>query len=379
MEPFEKLTQFLDSLQDRFDVPGCDCAVSKDNQIIYRHSSGFSDTARSRPVSPQDTYWIYSATKLFTCTAAMQLIEQGKLDLNAPVSRYLPEFSNLHVSCPDGSVQPAKNPLLIRHLMTMTGGLDYDLFRPALAIARQDPLASTRTIVSALSKDPLQFEPGSHYLYSLCHDVLGAVIETITGQTLASYLDNAIIIPLEMRNTTFHPTDEQLSRHVTQYIRQEDTGRCIITEQDNQFQLSECYDSGGAGLLSSVDDYMRLISTLSCGGLAANGYQLLNTDTIQLMASDHLGPQQRKDFLFHSPIADRGYSYGLGVRVLVEPDGTGMPLGCFGWDGAAGAYALVDPQNHIAMYYAQQICQSPLTFQVLHPLLRSTLYSCLQE
>lgn len=375
MPRFDQLTTFLDSLADRYGIPGCDCAVAKDGQVIYRHSAGFSDPDGMIPVSPRDTYWIYSATKLFTCTAAMRLVEEGRLNLNAPVSQYLPEFRELTWMDADGTVRAVKKTLLVRNLMNMTGGLDYDLTRPALVEAMRDENASTRTIVAALAKEPLRFEPGDHFLYSLCHDVLGAVIEVVSGKRLSDYIRQTIIDPLGMKDTTFHPTQEQLSRRSTQYAHLDLQGNRKVIYQDNHFQLTKAYDSGGAGLLSTVDDYILLAAALSCGGVGANGYRVLNPESIRLMASDQLNAAQRKDFLARSAAA-KGYSYGLGVRVLVENLGNDVPLGEFGWDGAAGAYVLVDPVNRIAMYYAQQVCQSYLTYQYLHPQLRDTLYQC---
>lgn len=378
MTCFEQLSAFLDAVPERYGIPGCDCAVARDGEIIFRHSVGFSDPNGTVPVSPNDTYWIYSATKLFTCTAAMRLIEEGKLKLDAPVSDYLPEFGALSWKAADGTVRPVQTTLRVRNLMNMTGGLDYDLTRPALRETMRDENASTRTLVAALAKDPLCFEPGAHFLYSLCHDVLGAVIEAASGKRLSDYVRQTITDPLGMQNTTFHPTQAQLSRLSTQYAHVDLQGNRQVIHQNNRFRLSKAYESGGAGLLSTVDDYILLASALSCGGLGANGYRVLKPESVHLMASNQLNAVQRKDFLARSEAA-KGYSYGLGVQVLVEDLHNGVPLGEFGWDGAAGAYALIDPVNRIAMYYAQQVCQSYITYQYLHPALRDTLYRCLNR
>lgn len=376
MANFSELTLFLDSLSGRFGIPGCDCIVTIDGKVAYRHSAGYKDEETKVPVSGSDTYWIYSATKLFTCTAALQLMEQGKLALDAPVSRYLPEFGALTVREADGTIQPAQEILTIRHLMTMTGGLDYDLTRPALQQALSSGAVSTRDIVASLAADPLQFEPGSHFLYSLCHDVLGAVIEQVSGMPLADYIKRNIIDPLGMTDTTFHPAKSQLDRMVTQYAHLDEKGTHRPIGQGNRFRFTESYDSGGAGLLSTVDDYIRLATALALGGISPEGIRILSGDSVHLMKTDALNSVQRHDFLIRSPAA-KGYSYGLGVRVMVEDIGTGVPVGEFGWDGAAGAYALVDTTNRLAMYYAQQVCNSRVTYQEIHPSLRDTLYRCL--
>lgn len=378
MADFSHLTAYLDSLSRRFGIPGCDCAVAIDGHVVYRHSAGFRDEEAEIPVSRQDTYWIYSATKLFTCTAAMRLMEQGKLRLDDPVSRYLPEFGTLTHRTANGTILPVKEILTIRHLMSMTGGLDYDLARPALQRKLAEGAMSTREIVAALAEDPLKFEPGTHYLYSLCHDVLGAVIEVVSGMGLCDYIHNNIIAPLGMVDTTFHPTEEQLSRMATQYIHLDEKGTHRSMGQHNRFRLSPEYDSGGAGLLSTVDDYIRLAAALSLGGVSADGVRILSEESVARMSAPALGPVQRQEFCSLRP-ALLPYSYGLGVRTLVDDPGTGAPTGEFGWDGAAGAYALVDTTNRVALFYAQQVCNSYITYQYLHPGLRDALYKCLED
>lgn len=377
MADFTRLTEYLDSLSARFGIPGCDCAVAMDGNVVFRHSAGFRDEASGTPVSDGDTYWIYSATKLFTCTAALQLIEAGELGLDDPVSRHLPEFGFLTVQEENGTIRPARTILTIRHLMSMTGGLDYNLERPALQAKLADGAVSTREIVAALAEDPLNFDPGTHFLYSLCHDVLGAVIEVVSGETLADYLKKHITDPLGMRDTTFHPSASQLARMSTQYAHLDAKGSHKPMGQGNRFRLSEDYDSGGAGLLSTVDDYIRLVAALSCGGVSADGVRILSEESVALMGTPALSSVQRQEFSGIRPALSI-YSYGLGVRTLVEDPGTGVPIGEFGWDGAAGAYALVDRTNQVALFYAQQVCNSYITYQYLHPGLRDTLYSCLE-
>ena len=378
MADFIELTEFLDNVSSRFGIPGCDCAVTIDGRMVYRHSAGYKNEKTKEVVSSSDTYWIYSCTKLCTCTAALQLIEKGTLALDAPVSRYLPEFSALTVRGTDGIIHPSKEVLTIRHLMTMTGGLDYDLNRPGLRRMLNSGARSTREIVAALAEDPLRFEPGSHFLYSLCHDVLGAVIEQVSGLSLAEYIKRSITDPLGMVDTTFHPTAAQMERMATQHAHLDEKGSHRPIGQNNHFRFTEEYDSGGAGLLSTVDDYIRLVTALALGGTSEKGIRILSEDSVNLMKTAALGPVQRRDFLNRSPAA-KGYSYGLGVRVMVEEIGTGVPAGEFGWDGAAGAYALADNTNRVAMFYAQQVCNSRVTFQEIHPALRDILYRCIKR
>lgn len=376
MADFSKLTEFLDSLSRRFGIPGCDCAVTVAGKQVYRRRAGFRDEEARTAMAGDETWWIYSATKLFTCTAALQLIERGRLGLEDPVSRYLPEFAALTVR--DGeTVRPARTVLTIRHLMTMTGGLDYDLTRPALVKAAGAG-GTTREVVAALAEDPWCFDPGDHFLYSLCHDVLGAVIEVVSGRSLEDYMKENIFDPLGMEDTTFRPTDRQLSRMAKQYQHLDIEGRHQPIGQQNKFRLTPCYDSGGAGLCSTVDDYIRLATALALGGVSPEGVRILSRESVELLKTPQLNAVQRKDFVDRSP-ASKWYSYGLGVRVLVEEPESPVPLGEFGWDGAAGAYVLVDTENQVALFYAQQVCNSWITYQWLHPELRDTLYACLDR
>lgn len=364
METFAPLTRLLDGLEKEMGIPACDCVIAKDGKVIYRHSAG--------PVTPQTTYWLYSTTKLLTCTAAMQLIEQGKLSLDDPVSRYLPEFGRLQVREVDGTVRPAETTLTVFHLMTMAGGLDYDVNRPALAQALGLPeeQRTTRNVVAALSKDPLLFEPGAHFLYSLCHDVLAAVIEVASGQRFADYIKEHILQPLGMTDTTFHPNQDQLDRLADFYFYEE--GTLTPRSKENEFRFGAAYDSGGAGLLGTVSDYIRFLSALSVGGQG-----ILQPESIAKMASPWLNEAQLVDFWNRSAAA-KGYSYGLGVRVLEDNTDKYSAVGEFGWDGAAGAYALVDPKNRIALFYAMQIRGYKAVFQSLHPRLRDVAGQCLR-
>lgn len=374
MNRFDKLTKFLDSLAKDYSIPGCDCAISLDGQTVYRHMAGVADLETGRPVSERDTYWIYSAGKIFTVTAALRLMERGIIDCDAPVSRYLPEFANITVRDGD-TVRPAKRPLLIRHLLNMTGGLDYELDRPAIRRALGEGRRSTRQLVAALAEDPFNFDPGEHFAYSLCHDVLAAALSEAAGKSFSEILREEITGPLGMEDTTFFPSGEQLSRLSTQYLHLgPDSVR--LYGQHNKFRLSEEYESGGAGLMSTVSDYMKLVTALALGGRAKNGYVLLRPESLKLMSSDALG-SLKGEFVAENPNSRADYSYGLGVRVRLKEGESGVPAGEFGWDGYAGAYWLVDPKNRLALFFAEAMCESGLSIQILHPRIRDLVYEIL--
>ena len=174
-----ELDRYLDLLPS-FGVPACDFVITHKSETVYRHTAGFADHAKTRPVTDRDIYQVYSVSKVTTCVCAMRLVEEGKIKLDDPVSKYLPAYANLTVRQKDGSVAPATNEMTIEHLFTMTGGLDYDLTAEPILRAAAKPDASTVSVVSSFVESPLHFEPGTRYRYSLCHDVLAAVVEVVT-------------------------------------------------------------------------------------------------------------------------------------------------------------------------------------------------------
>ena len=381
MYHFEPLTAFLDSIEASFGTPAVDMLIMKEGKEIYRHSAGHPDPEKQKPVSDKDLYWIYSASKISTCTAALTLMEKGKLALDDPVSKYLPKYANLTVKQEDGSVVPAKNVMTIRHLMTMTGGLDYDQMRGSVkeVVDEKGEEAGTVEIANAFADGPLVFEPGTHYLYSLCHDVLGAVIEVASGMRFGEYLKKAIYEPLGMTDTTFHPSEEQLSRVSTLWRVNNETQE--LEKAGNRREdrkIPEAYESGGGGLVSSVNDYIKLGSALANYGKAWNGYQLLKPETVELYRSCQLGPVQQEDML-KIFAQNKGYTYGLGVRRFIDPADSTCPLGHFGWDGAAGFYLMIDPTNNLSYVFAQDVLNSGITFHLVHRQLRDLVYLCMRE
>ena len=371
-----ELKNFLDSLVKR-GIPGCDCAIRHNRRPVFRHMAGYADSAGKKPVTDGQIYWIYSVTKLFTCTAVMQLIEKGSIGLDDPVCDYLPDYRNLTVKH-GSSIKRAENTMTIRHLLSMQSGLNYNLNAPSIqrALQETDGQATTSQVVEALAEEPLDFEPGTHYQYSLSHDVLGAVIEVVTGRRFGKYLDDKIFRPLGMKHTGFTLTPNRKAKLADQF--RYDTQQKISTRipPSNHFVLSRRYESGGAGLISTVDDMMLFLDALCNGGTSKDGYRLLAPESIDRMRTDQLNDISRKDFARFGKI---GYGYGLGVRTLVdkEKSGSESPLGEFGWGGAAGAYALVDPENHLAIYYAQHVLGCEFVCREVQPRIRDLAYRML--
>ena len=370
---FTKLSAYLDRLSS-VGVPGCDLAVWRDHEPLYRHQAGFRDAALTQPVRGDETYNLYSATKVFTTCAAMQLIERGVLSLDDPVSAYLPAYAQLTVK-DGGNVRPARRAMTIRHLMSMQGGMDYDMASPSFLalIDEVGPTASTRQLVDAKAKDPLQFEPGTNFLYSVCHDVLAAVIEVASGKRFSEYLKENIFDPLGLHTVTFKPTPEVMARMAQQYEFSDEQKKPVPMPNDsNNYRLTPNYESGGAGLMADVADYIAFADALACGGVGKGGAHILSPEMIQLWSANQLGSKGRASFDEWQRL---GYSYALGVRTRVSTavGGRGQ-IGEFGWDGAAGAWTMIDPINHISAFYAMHVRNFGYCYDVIHPKIRDLIY-----
>lgn len=368
---FNKLDKFMSEMPQR-GFPACELAVSKDGEIVYRSGFGYSDSAKTRPVSNKDIYWIFSATKVITCIAAMRLVEEGRIRLDDPVSKYIPEFAHMKVLQKDKTITDAQNTMTIEHLFTMTGGMSYDLKTENIMKASEQN-GSTLDVVRAMAKDPLSFEPGTRYKYSLCHDVLAAVVEVVSGMRFSEYLSRYIFEPLGVVDMGFRPTEEQKSRFSALYMYKNGTGSAHEVEIQNRFIITPDYDSGGAGLFSTVDEYMKIITVIACGGTTADGYRILKPETISMMGKNHLPEAGLNDFcntrLF-------GYGWGLCGRAHMNPtlSCSLAPVGEFGWDGAAAAFSMIDAQNRVALYFGTHLFGCSYGYHMVHPTIRNLVY-----
>ena len=370
---FTHLTAYLESLSGA-GVPGCDLAVYRDHAHVYRHMAGFRDAARTQPMRGDETYCLYSCTKVFTTCAAMQLIERGVLGLDDPVAAWLPAYGTLTVR--DGDVvRPAKRVMTVRHLLSMQSGLDYNMDTSAIraALEATKGQATTRQLADAKALDPLSFEPGTDFLYSLSHDVLAAVIEAATGMRFSEYLKANIFDPLGLRTVGFALKPEDQTRQCAQFLRNEETGAIEpVPGAANHYRLTPNYESGGAGLYCDVRDYALFVDALACGGESADGARLLSPETIQLWSANQLTPRSRASF---DAWNRQGYSYALGVRTRVDASVGGRgPIGEFGWDGAAGAWTMIDPVNRVSAFFAMHVRNFGYAYDVIHPTLRDLIY-----
>lgn len=379
---FRNVISFLESLSAR-GIVGCDLAVARGSDIIFRHHTGLADREAGRPIASDTIYRMYSMTKPITCAAALQLYEQGKFLLTDPVADYLPEFASMRVAStrPNGQaavLRPAQRKMTLRDLFTMSSGLSYDLDSPSIRRLREETggAFTTRQFAQAIAREPLLFEPGEHFHYSLSHDVLGAVIEVISGQKLGDYLHEHIFAPLGMHSTWFRVPEGEMGRVACCYQPQADGSPAQRLPYHNGYQNGTQVESGGAGLSSTVEDYMRFAMAMTHLGQLPGGARVLGRGTVELMRLNQFDPVRMADFDW---IQFRGYGYGLGVRTLVSPAQAGYAgtPGEFGWGGAAGTYVLMDPASGLSIVYAQQAMPSDEPY--IHPRLRNLVYRALED
>jgi len=371
----EKLTQYLDSLPS-LGIPSVDCIIKKDHEIIYRHMAGFTDTQKEIPVSNNTQYLMFSMTKVQTMTAFMQLVEQGKISLEDPIGKYLPAYNNLSVALENGETVPA-SPILVKHLLSMQSGLDYDLNRPGIRriLDEKGSKATTRELVDSFVESPLIFQPGTHFRYSLSHDVAAAIIEVVSGMSYGEYLRKNIWEPLGMTRTHFaKPVNDEPGLAV-QHIYDGEADTIRPMEPTCNYQLSECYESGGAGLISCTEDYSLFADAIASGGIGSSGARILKEETVEMFKTNLLGPASRADLA--NTMGRVVYGYGLGMQILMEPEkvNSPAPAGIFGWDGAAGSCIIMDNVNRLSLVYTMHVRNCGMAYNVIHPALRDLMYS----
>lgn len=370
---FDKITEYLNSLVSDKIAPSVDCIITQNHERIYRYYTGFSDIKKKIPVNKNQQYIIFSMTKMITCVCALQLLEQGKYQLDDALSKYMPEFSEMHIK-KDGKISIATNPITIRHLFSMAAGLNYNVEEKHIADAANKDGSNTQSIVSSFSKTALDFEPGTHFQYSLCHDVLGALIEIWSDKKFSEFFYENIAEPLGMKHTFFAKYHNENIENLAQVYKVNPHEDFDDRPQWNPYILSDNYESGGAGLISTTEDYSLFLEALANDGIAANGNRILKKETIELMKTNQLSETQLDDF--HN--LRKGYGYGLGVRTHMQPEISGSlsPVGEFGWDGAAGAFSMVDTENHISITYFQHALNWDIK---THEKLRNLVYEAVEK
>lgn len=360
---FDFTKEYIKNLVKNKNLPYIDVAVNYRQESVFRYFGG-----KSCP-NGKERLCMFSMTKPITAVLMMRLIEEGKVSLNDHVSEYIPAFKNAFYICNDKKVEA---DITIKHLLTMTSGLNYDLNSFVLNKIKNDSLnkATTFEVISVLPEMPLEFKPGERFLYGLSFDVLGAVIERILGERFSDCLYHIIFEPLGMFNSTI-----KFNKNVPDvFVFDEKDGICqAVHNAYYNFMITSEFESGGAGLISTVEDYMLFAETLACGGVSKKGYRLLSKESIDLMSENHISDISVNNSF--SCIQGDEYAYGFGVRTRTIQSKCGVPVGEFGWDGAAGSYLLVDRKNNISIVIGLNVLNWPSFFKGEHLQIVEKIYS----
>ena len=389
----DRLDQHVAHYVDEGRLPGFLVAVARGGRVAHLTTHGRRDLAAGLPVTP-DTLWrIYSMTKPVTSVAALLLVEEGKLSLDDPVARHVPAFAGIQVyesgSGADVRTRPAAQPVLIRHLMTHTAGLTFASYRahPVDALYRQADLESSVVPGTTLAETvdvyaslPLQFEPGTQWNYSVATNVLGRVIEVVSGQPLDEFFAERIFRPLGMPDAGFHVSDEQAGRLAELYG--ETDGGGIEPIAGLPLRGRPRFLSGSGGMVASAYDVHRFMELLRRRG-ELDGVRLLSAATVDLMTSNHLpGGVDLRTFgsrPAHDEPGNDGVGFGLGVSVVIDPERTKAPtsLGMFGWSGVATTTFWVDPRRDLTVQFMTQV--RPKGSHTLYPELKRLVHEAVTD
>ncbi len=365
------LTRYLQRAAGRYGIPGMDLSVFHRHREVFRFQAGYADVENRIPISENTLYNIYSNTKVVTAVAALQLYEQGEFLLEDPLALFFPEFEHMQVRQDDGGSTPARNLITIRDLFRMTAGIgDGDDYRDMGTKFYEEtggacPLSLLPRYLAAV---PLLFEPGTRFRYGICHEMLAALIEKISGVSFGQYLKTHIFRPLGMDNTAFALAD-CVSRELARQYRYMGAGEPLRNEGPANILIPPILkESASGGLISSVDDYMKFQEALCRGDV------LLGRRTSDLMRLDQLEGGMRDGYGY----TRIGMGYGLGVRTVIDQARCGSPMGFgpYGWGGAAGTYGSIDPENELCFFYAQHYF-GPDDLR-LHHGLRNVIYARLR-
>jgi CubicO group peptidase (beta-lactamase class C family) len=359
-------------------MPGALAMIARHGKVVYFETWGERDREQKLPMTPDTIFRIYSMTKPVTSVAVMMLYEEGKFFLNDPVGKYLPELADMQVAheviesdTGDKTVElrKAENRITIRDLLRHTAGLTYGVFgntsvdqqyRQAGLLIEDHDLAD---FTARLGKIPLQHEPGTKWHYSVATDVLGRLVEAVSGQSYDQFLEQRIFAPLQMNDTGFWVPTDDLSRFAQMYspkgtaqgaeawLRPSDSTELEIAQEQasRNFVAKPVFFSGGGGLVSTASDYMRFSLMLLNGG-ELDGVRVLSPKSVELMSSDHLGD-------IPMGMGRSGYGFGLGFAVALDQGDIGElgTEGEYNWGGAAGTRFWIDPEEELIGLYMVQI------------------------
>ena len=394
-QKINKLGDHLNELYIPERLPGCSVLINYNNEEVYYYETGLSDLKRKKNINRDSIFRIYSMTKPLTSMGIMLLLEEGKIKIEDEVEKYIPEWKDLSVY-QSGSIEnlitePPKRKMIIHDLLTHRSGLTYHFNESAIAqlyldkgvtIARSPEKLSPDEYIKIISDIPLEFSPGEYFNYSISTDILGFIIERISGMTLEEYLSEKIIDPLGMNDTTFHIDKSKLDRFSSCYIYDEIAGKYIM--QDDSIETSYLEKprsfSGGGGLLSTIDDYMKFCNLIQNNG-SADKENIIGSRTLDYMISNQLnhgedlhqigkGRWGKEEF--------KGVGFSLGGSVVLDPveNMSIRSKGEFAWGGAASTAFWIDKKEKISVVFMTQMLSFPFS-DSLRKELRTLVYQAL--
>ena len=360
----QRISAMLQTYLDDKKLAGMSALVWHRGNVAYETYLGMMDREAAKPVQRDTIFRIASMTKPVTSIAAMLLYEQGAFHLNTPVSQFIPEFKDVEVFARETSAGPEfeklARPLTMRHLFTHTSGLSYgwDLNHPVDRMyqertefgPRRDPNATLKDTVLALTTLPLRFQPGTRWHYGLSIDVIGHIVEIISGQSLDRFFEERIFKPLGMPDTAFYVPEEK--RHRLAEVYGHVDGQAGLQRIPEVFVQAlpqpPAHLNAGGGLFSTLPDYTRFAQMLVNGG-ELDEVRLLSPATIAMMEINQAPIETLPYGFVENDLYHAGYGYSLGMRVLMDVAATGMAgsVGEFGWDGAFSTYFWIDRHEQL--------------------------------
>ncbi|HIX77779.1 MAG TPA: beta-lactamase family protein [Candidatus Fusicatenibacter merdavium] len=365
----ERIQETLRRAVRNRELPGINLMILKDGEELFYCEEGYSNLEQRKKIRRDTIVRLYSMTKPVTAAAVMLLVERGLLDLAQSVAELIPGFADQKVCQSDGTFVPVSRPSTIRDLMNMTAGLVYlgdetaaerETTKVYEEIAEnmygEHPVTTTE-MANRIGRCPLKYQPGEIWQYSSGADVLGAVVEAVTGKTFGAFLREELFQPLEMPDTDFYVPEEKQDRLMTAYMWDKDGTLvpykgCNLAIM-NDMVVPNAFESGGAGLVSTIDDYAHFAQMLMDGGVY-RGKRLMGRRTVEFLTTGSLAPEQRRGM--DSWTALEGYTYGNLMRVLTDP-GRAMAMGSpgeYGWDGWEGCYFANCPADRLTILMMTQ-------------------------
>ena len=395
----QRTKELLDGYIRTGKIPSYACLISQNQSEVTYISAGYRDVERAKTVERDTLYRIYSMTKPVTSIAMMQLFEQGYFLLDDPVSKYIPAWDSMQVfvqgNADKYTVSEPKREMTIKDLMMHTSGLSYGFEQdhPVDVLYHRHQLNQLRDggdlehKINLLAKMPLLFSPGDSWKYSVATDVLGYIIEKISGQSLDKYFQNHIFTPLGMTDTAFQVGEGKLDRLSACYeYSEQKQGRLAFTLQDDSVNSSyaqtPAFLSGGAGLVTTIDDYHTFASMLLGKGALPDKpvSRVLGAKTIEYMTQNHLldnADMHSMRLQGFNEAPEQGVGFGLGFSVVVDEAKSNVmkSTGAFGWGGLASTNFWVDPAENICVTFMTQLIPSD-TYRLRNEL-QNTIYQAL--